>query len=349
MGEIPVTIDDVTSDWLASVTGLPITGVEIEQIGQGIGVSSAVYRVACRGEDCPASLVVKLPALDENAVFTSSVLRMYIREVRFFEQLAAEAPIRVPAGLFGAVDEETSQFVLVMEDLGALRVVDQNQGMDVVDARQCVDELATWHATWWGIADPFVTSGAAVSLADPIYPAVLPLVFGEGWAKLEEELGDIAEPIRRVAPTWSERMPGLLSSLAAAPATIIHGDYRGDNILFADDGSVALLDFQLTGVGSAAYDLAYFVTQSLDPATAGRHERDLFDRYLQALVAADVPESETAGLWEDYRRAALFCLVYPVVASRGMDLSDPRQRALVDNMLAGFARAVDDLSLADLG
>jgi hypothetical protein len=54
------------------------------------------------------------------------------------------------------------------------------------------------------------------------------------------------------------------------------------------------------------------------------------------------------ALWGHYRTAALFCLAYPVVASRGMDLADPRQRALVGHMSTRFDRAVTELRLADL-
>ena len=39
---------------------------------------------------------------------------------------------------------------------------------------------------------------------------------------------------------------------------------------------------------------------------------------------------------------------YPIVAARGMDLTDARQRALVECMNARLARAVDDLDLGDL-
>ncbi|WP_394944120.1 hypothetical protein [uncultured Ilumatobacter sp.] len=91
-------------------------------------------------------------------------------------------------------------------------------------------------------------------------------------------------------------------------------------MFFDADGSVVLLDFQLTGLGTGAFDLAYFVTQSLLPDVAAANRRALFDRY----VAAGVSEGDTAGLWENYRVAALFCLVYPIVAARGMDLDDPR-------------------------
>jgi len=139
---IPATIDDVTHAWLSEVTDLSVDAVEVEQIGVGVGVSSALYRVRLTGEGCPSTVVVKLPALDPAAVFTSSMLRMYIREVGFFEHLAAQSPVRVPACLHGAVDPDTSSFVVVMEDVGGMRIVDQVEGMALADAERAVDELA---------------------------------------------------------------------------------------------------------------------------------------------------------------------------------------------------------------
>ena len=348
MPSIPASIDDVTADWFRQATGLPVTSVDAELIGVGIGVSSAVYRLRLEGDGVPESVVMKMPALDEAAKFTSTVLRMYIREVRFFEELAEQCPVRVPAFHFGAVDEETSSFVVVMEDMGRMRIVDQVQGMAVEDAEHAVDELAAWHAQWWGRGDELAEQGIAVSLGDPIYPAILPMVWAEGWDKVSAEI-DLPEAIERVGgQRFSDAMAGILRDLSQGPNTMIHGDFRADNMLFADDGSIVLLDFQLIGSGSASYDLAYFLTQSLDAPVAAEHERALFDRWVDGLRRSGVPEGEVGRLWDDYRKAALFCLVYPVVASRGMDLDDPRQRALVECMNTRFARAVDQLDLGAL-
>ena len=348
MATIPASIDEVTPAWLSEVMGCTITGASASQIGVGIGVSSAVYRVRLTGEgECPETVVVKLPALDEAAVFTSTVLRMYIREVGFFQELADRSPIRVPVFHHGAVDEETSRFVVVMEDLGALRIVDQVEGMPIEDAERAVDELAAWHASWWGKADELAERGMVVSLGDPIYPAILPMVFGEGWAKVTEAM-DVQPSILDVGARFGDAIAGLLQDLNAAPRTMTHGDYRADNILIDDDGSIALLDFQLIGSGSGAYDLAYFVTQSLDPAVASANERALFDRWTAGLRSRGIPESDLDGMWEPYRKAALFCLVYPIVASRGMDLTDPRQRDLVDCMNTRIGRAIDELDLSTL-
>jgi hypothetical protein len=348
MPTIPASIEDVTADWLREVTGWPVTGVSAEQIGEGIGVIGAVYRVRIDGGDgCPSTAVVKLQGLDEAAVFTGAMLRMYIREVHFFDRLASQAPVRVPASYYTDLDEETSSFVVVMEDLGAMRVVDQVAGMDLADAEKAVDALARWHATWWGKAEPLAAEGVTVSLGDPIYPAVLPIVWAEGWAKLEAE-ASLPESILRVGPAWTKVFADILQDVVAGATTMIHGDYRADNILFTPEGEVALLDFQLIGTGSGAYDLAYFVTQSLMPEVASANEQALFDRWLTGLRAGGVPEADLDGLWELYRKSALFCLVYPVVASRGMDLTDPRQKGLVDCMNDRFARAVDELALDEL-
>ncbi len=348
MSSIPASIDEVTSDWLSEVTDLDVTGVEsAEIIGVGVGVSSAVYRLRLHGDGVPETLVLKLPALDEAAVFTSTLLRMYEREVKFFHEIAGLSPIRVPRGYGGEVSEDGASYYLLMEDMGGHRLVDQNLGMDITDAEQSVDELATFHATFWGKAEKYVDTGAAVSLADEVYPAVLPLVFGEGWEKVRAGM-EVHPAIAEVAPRWTDAMPRLLTHLSTAPTTVIHGDYRADNIFFDADGRVVLLDFQLTGLGSGCYDLSYCVTQSLVTDVAAANERALFDRYVAGLIAHGVPEAETARLWDDYRIGALFCLVYPMVASRGMDLDDPRQFALIDSMNSRFARALVELELADL-
>lgn len=343
---IPSTIDDVTAPWVNEVTGFEVEMLTAEQIGVGIGVSSALYRLSLHGPNCPQTVVAKLPALTEEAVFTSTVLRFYLCEVNFFHELAEQSPIRVPVAYHAAVDGD-SAFVVLMEDLGSLRLVDQLAGMSLPDAETAVERLADWHATWWGHGDALAERGLVVSLADPIYPAVLPMVFAEGWDKVTAEL-DVQPEILTIGPRFPEAIAGLLGNLASGANTMTHGDFRADNILFDAHGDVALLDFQLIGSGSGAYDLAYFVTQSLDVEVASQNEQALFDRWIARLQQAGVPDAELDTAWQHYRTAALFCLAYPIVASRGMDLADPRQRHLIECMNSRFARAIDQLDLADL-
>ena len=67
-----------------------------------------------------------------------------------------------------------------------------------------------------------------------------------------------------------------------------------------------------------------------------------------AVASEGVPESDTAGLWDQYRGAVLFCVCYPMIAGAGMDLTDERQRGLLGATFERFERAADELSLPDL-
>lgn len=344
---MPTSADDVTAEWLSSVTGFDITSARPELIGVGVGVTSAVYRLHLEGPSCPATMIMKMPALDPAAVFTSTILRMYHREVAFYSHLADESPIRTPKPIYGTIDEETAQFVLLIEDLGQKRCVDQVEGISLADAEHAVDELAAWQAPWWRKGDTVVERGLGMSIGDPIYPAVLPMVFEEGWAKVTGAM-EMPACIREVGERWVGGFGALLQEMAAQPNTLVHGDYRADNMLFDDDDSLILLDFQLIGSGTAAYDLAYFVTQSLDADLAADHERELFGRWLEGLRSRGVPEDDLGHQWDHYRKSALFCLAYPIVASRGMDFDDPRQWALVNLMTSRYTRAVEQLNLGEL-
>ena len=344
---IPGSINEVNADWLAEATGLKIKTAEIGIIGVGVGVASAVYRAKLTGENCPASVIIKMPALDEAAVFTSSILRMYIREVRFFKSLAKECPVITPKSFYGEINEETSHFAMVLEDLVGHRIIDQTLGIGIEDARRAVDALAKIHAKWWGKADGLAADGTTIAFSDPIYPAVLPFVFAEGWEKVKKEL-DLSESMLKIGEKFAPEIGNLMLSLMDGPTTLAHGDFRADNMMFTKDNDFILYDFQLIGTGSGAYDLAYFVTQSLTAQDASKYEGELFERWLEGLRANGVTDIDRDRLWLQYRGTALFCLVYPVVASRGMDLNEPRSRALVETMNSRFERAFNELDLAKL-
>ena len=344
---IPKSPADITASWFREHLGWDVSDVQVHEIGAGIGVSSAVYRAHLTGTDVPATVVVKLTAVDPNAAFTSTVLRMYMREATFFNELSNDMPVRVPAGHYGAVSDDGADFVVVMEDLAGNRMLDQTAHLDDADAEACIDNLAVWHANWWNRTDGMCESGLAVALADPIYPAMLPGLFDEGWAKLNASAGCVPPaPLQPVGPKFGAAIEGLLRQLSDGPTTLLHGDYRTDNMMFAADGTVILMDFQLTGVGAAPYDVAYFIGSCLDLDAA--RERELFDRWIAALITAGVPEADLGEMWDKYRIASLFCLVYPGVASRGMDLDVPRERDLANVMLTRQARAAVDLDWMSL-
>lgn len=343
---IPTAPEHLTPEWFAARLGWQVDSVDTAEIGAGIGVSSAVYRATLHGggDDVPASVVAKLIAIDPAAAFTSSVLRFYTREVNYYDRLRDQSPVRSPQGYYGEVAADGQSFVLIIGDLAGNRIIDQTTHLSDADADRIVDAVADWHACWWSRTDGLCDDGTAVALGDPIYPAMLPGLFREGWEILNgSERCVPSAPLQPIGERFPDVVAELLGALSAGPTTLLHGDVRVDNIMFSPADEPIFMDFQILGVGSPAYDLAYFITQSLDVDAA--RERELFDRWRARLAANGVHAGDLEHLWEHYRIAAAFCLVYPVVAARGMDLDDDRQVALVDVMMDRFARAAVDLDL----
>ena len=97
------------------------------------------------------------------------------------------------------------------------------------------------------------------------------------------------------------------------PWTVVHGDFRADNLLFGG-GRVVVVDWQTVGLGPGASDLSYLLGASLTPDARREHEGDLVDRYVDGLVAQGVA-IDRDGVWQQYRRYSFGGLIMAIVAS----------------------------------
>ena len=83
----------------------------------------------------------------------------------------------------------------------------------------------------------------------------------------------------------------LVSAVNHPPFTLVHGDYRLDNLFFSDDGEVVVIDWQLPFRGfSGAFDFALLVASSLMPEDRDRLMPTLEALYLEELARAGVAE-----------------------------------------------------------
>ena len=147
---------------------------------------------------------------------------------------------------------------------------------------------------------------------------------------------------------FGQRLPSLvpwyLEQIARPPITFCHGDLRLDQLFFAvtaDDPPVTALDWQITSLSRGAYDLAYFLSQSLATETRRSCQADLIERYGQRLAehGIDYPAAE---LQRDYRLTTAWCFVYPVIGAGQFDIANDRQVELLRIMANGAAMAIED-------
>ena len=117
-------------------------------------------------------------------------------------------------------------------------------------------------------------------------------------------------------------LPRIDSYLAATdePRTIVHGDFRADNLLFGPVRPV-VLDWQTAGYGAGTGDLSYFLGSSLPVPERQRHEEELVRRYHAALTDRGVDVTWT-DCWDGYRRHAFSGLVMDVIAAMVVGRTD---------------------------
>jgi len=100
------------------------------------------------------------------------------------------------------------------------------------------------------------------------------------------------------------RAADLDAALAAAPATVVHGDAKVANFCFGASG-VAGVDFQYTGGGCGLKDVAYFLGSCLDDAALYASADRWLDRYFARLDSAEVERAWREvwpHAWADFER-----------------------------------------------
>ena len=105
------------------------------------------------------------------------------------------------------------------------------------------------------------------------------------------------------------------------PTTLLHGDVRADNAFFDADG-VKLIDWQAVREGRGAYDLAYFISTSLDEEMMRTHQDDLISLYVQTLASRRVESYGMSECLEDFRWALLDMVTFVGMIGAALDFSD---------------------------
>ena len=232
------------------------------------------------------------------------------------------------------MDDASTDFVLVMEELAGLRPLDQITGASADDAIVAARGAAGFQAPFWG-RDLSDLEQTFLPLDNPIHRAVLPQVFASGWDRCKAEAADLmTADVVAFGDRYTEALPAMLRELSTG-ATLVHGDWRADNLLL-DGGDLAVLDFQLVGTGAGAYDLGYFMSQSLEPEVRQPNSDAIIAAYHGGLDEAGI-DYDRDRADREFRLAVAFCLIYPVSIFGGWDEVPANGQAL---MLAGLRRSV---------
>jgi hypothetical protein len=351
-GEDEVVDDDagMTPGWLTAALhraghDLAVATVAAERVGTG--QMGTTYRLALGydGEPGPATLIAKVAGPDE--ALRALVAPGYAAEVGFYRHLAPTLEVRVPACWYAGIADDHTRFTLLLSDAAPAVPGVQADGCSVAQARAAIANLVGLHAPRWGddLAEHDFLMRPSEAMAEMMQAALrgatdafLARYEGPLAAADVATLREVAEAIGRWQLTRLE------------PSSVVHGDYRLDNLMFPPTGDeVVALDWQSAALGPPLRDVAYFLGTSLDTELRRSEEEDLVAGYHAALVERGVAGYPADRCWDDYR---LGHLQGPMIGVIGCVYASGERSERSDAMFLAIARrscaAIRDLGSLDL-
>lgn len=331
MADLRADPELITPDWLTEVLrrsgAAPheanIIGFTRERIGAGKLGDIVRFDLEWTGDEghsdaersgkAPASVVGKFASTDRTSRQAGLMTGIYVREVRFFQELAERVRMRIPQCHFAAIDMATGEFALILEDIRPARQGSQVDACSLDEAAMAMDQIALLHAGLWASPDldahEWLTHRAengGEALAS-LYGAFVSPFLTQYGDRLSDRAVDAAERFTPVVASWLRT--------DTEPLTLLHGDYRLENMLFGGSpGALTTVDWQTVSVGAGPSDAAYFLGAGLHTEDRRIHERDLLEVYRRGLAS----EGITLGAedcWNTYRVNAFAGLHMAVVAS----------------------------------
>lgn len=344
---IPAGPAEVTAAWLSSVLGVDITAATVTPVGTV--QTGATYRVTptyAEPTGLPETLIVKLPSQDE--AVRERVALGYKSEHAFYTEVADTLAMPLPHCYHCEIDRDGADFVLLLADLAPAVQGDQLQGCSVAEARLAAQALAGLHGSRW--CDPawLTFTGATMPKPDADFAKGLGGIAVMAAATTLDKLGGRMSPEDRDTLTETAALVESWLLLEPDRFSLLHGDYRLDNLLFDPDRTrVSVVDWQTLTVGLPARDLAYFMGTSLLPELRATAEAGLVDDYHRALADRGVSDYDRETCWQDYR---LGMPQVPLITTFGFAFSAASERGddMVLAMLERGCRAIRELGTLGL-
>jgi len=140
------------------------------------------------------------------------------------------------------------------------------------------------------------------------------------------------ERLQRLARRLADNGAWYMHRRAGPPRTIVHGNFRLDNLLFETSGegvTLTIIDWQVPFVGLGVVDIAYFAASCLHQEQRRAIERPMIGIYHATLLANGVHGYTLDRCWEDYRFATLTALARLITSGALLDFSSERGQGTV--------------------
>jgi Ecdysteroid kinase-like family len=317
----PRSAAQLSTEWLTSVLrssgflamGEVVRSFATEVVGTGQMADTVRISLITDSDVVPhRSVIAKFSSGDEASRSTGSMSRAYEIEVSFYRQVARGIRCRVPDCLYASFDPDTGWSVILLQDVPDAQTTAQLEGCTRAEAGAAVVEMARLHGSYW--ADAELAAMEWLNRRSGATDQFLASLLTSVWPGFLERYADRLDPAHlRLCERF---VAGIGQWLAGVPPgkTVVHGDFRLDNLLYRpDDARPFVVDWQTTSWGCAVADLAYFLGGSLTIEERRRSESVLTDLYHHELLEQGIDYGKSQ-LHADVRSLCLGGLILSIGA-----------------------------------
>jgi hypothetical protein len=360
--EIPHSPSDLTSDWLTRALqhGKVIGEGKVstfESIEAGNGFYGQIVRLALTydppGVDGPRTMIAKFSSANPEMRLRPETKASYEHEVRFYQEIARDSHLPVPVCYYADIDSNSGWHILLLEDLAPAKSGSRVKGCSQNEARIAIHNIARFHACWW--ENPgldklswLVEKPGTFKPADVVYfrEKLWPVFLRKAGKTLPVELMKtgqfLSEHWIRIA----------LRIFTEKPQTLIHSDYHSENMMFGAEGEKAfyVIDWQFVKRGRGIWDVAYFLSQSMQPEDRQAIEMNLLHDYLQILYDNGVRNYSFDDAMNDYKMCIVHRFGNLISTIAAMPFTEEQIRMHINVLLPRIVSAMLDhecLSLTD--
>ena len=225
--------------------------------------------------------------------------------------ILARLPDCLNQPIVGAVREPRG-CALLMHDVSRWLVPATDAPISPAQHARFLEHMAALHAAFWACGDEFdvvpamhryleLSPWMAAAEAAAGSPHLVPRLVAKGWPLL----ADVAPAAAAVVTPLAYDPSPLVAALDATPHTLVHSNWKLDNLGTDESGRTILLDWEQPGRGAALSDLAWYL--AINCRRLPQSKEASIEYYRESLEAQGI---ETGPWWE--RQLAL-CLLGALV------------------------------------
>ncbi|MEZ4520770.1 MAG: phosphotransferase [Thermomicrobiales bacterium] len=359
---IPGTETGLTPEWLTSALRASSTighetvvaAVETEPVGNDMGFFSQLSRLRLDYEGpqngAPLKMIAKLSAASPELRQRPNTVGRYESEVRFYQHLAGQTTLPVPACYYADIEIESGYHVLLLEDLAPAQPGSKHAGATAEQAELAVTSIAAFHAIWWEsprmaelewLVDPSFDHDELVEAHAGWWPEFL----RKAGHQLPDEMIALGERLGHYRAELFEKL------WFTAPRTLTHADYSLGNMLFASPDSgrpFTVIDWQSVSRRRGTWDVAWFFSQNMEPNRRAAIEMDLLERYVEILADNGVRGYDFDQCHHDYKLCLLHRFGSLISTIAAMPFTPDQIQMHIDVLLPRNIAAILDNDAASL-